>query len=96
MTKTALACLHNFGKKVVLLGFGYKNGLLLRSLNMISLSLKSLVLAGHLLDLTFFKLVFELKKQCEFTLSYFLPRYSVSFGHLILLLELQVHLIHST
>ena len=96
MTQPALTCLHNLCKKVVLLGFGYKNGLLLLSLNMISLSLKSLVLARHLFDLTFFELVFELKKQCEFTQSYFLPRYSVSSEHLILRLELQVHLIHST
>ena len=96
MTQTALTCLHNLRKEVVLLGFGYKNGLLLLSLNMISLSFKSLVLARHLFDLTFFELVFELKKQCEFTLSYCLPGYSVSSEHLILRLKLQVRLIHST
>jgi len=95
VAESSLARLYYFCKKVVLLRFWSKNWLLLRRLDMVSLCLESLVLPGSLPELTFLKLVFELKKiVCE-RLCFYLHVCFVSSARLVLLPTPPTHLIHS-
>ena len=61
MAQSALARLDYFCKKIVLLRFWSENWLLLWRLDVVSLCLESLVLSGHLPQLSFLELVLELK-----------------------------------
>jgi len=62
MAESALASLNNFSEEIILLRFRNDNWLLLLLGDMICLSLKPLMLAGHLAQLALFKFVLKL---CE-------------------------------
>ena len=95
MAQSALARLDYFCKEIVLLRFWSKNRLLLWRLDVVSLCLESLVLSGHLPQLSFLELILELSKLSGERLSICLLVCFVSSVRSVLQPGPPTHQIHS-